>query len=331
MVWFCIDPFFPPSICLITPLTMQATDSLPADPLQMLRSTIARIEGAYAPATIRAYFADFAAFIAFCDLNNQSALPANAAMTADFIRHISVSRRSSASIRRAVVAISAIHLFNRFTDPTKDPEVRIAMKRMHRTLGRSANQAYGIRQEMLHVLLANVGDSIRGLRDAALLQLAYDTLCRRSELVSLRIDDVVAAPHADGMHYSILLRKSKVDQEARGRYLPLRAQTMLAIEQWTHAAKLSEGPILRSIDRGENIGSSLGSGQINRIYKQLARQASLNSDLITRISGHSFRVGAAQDLLASGASMPTIMQRGGWSKSDTVMRYLEQFRAIESN
>jgi len=85
------------------------------------------------PATIRAYFADFAAFIAFCELKNQSALPANAGMTTDFIRHISVSGRSSASIRRAVVAISTINPFNRFTDPTKDPELRIAMKRMHRT------------------------------------------------------------------------------------------------------------------------------------------------------------------------------------------------------
>jgi integrase len=103
---------------------------------------------------------------------------------------------------------------------------------------------------------------------------------------------------------------------------------MFAIEQWINAAKFSEGPILRSIDRGEKIGSTLGSGQINRIYKQLARQAGLDSDLIARISGHSFRVGAAQDLLETGASMPTIMQRGGWSKSDTVMRYLEQFRAI---
>jgi integrase len=205
------------------------------------------------------------------------------------------------------------------------------MKRMHRTLGRSANQDYGLRQEMLNVLLANVGDSIRGLRDAALLQLAYDTLCRRSELVSLRIDDVVAAPHADGMRYSILLRKSKVDQEARGRYLPLRAQTMFAIEQWINAAKLSEGPILRSIDRGEKIGSILGSGQINRIYKQLAWQAGLNSDLITRISGHSFRVGAAQDLLASGASMPTIMQQGGWCiKAGTIMRHLKQYQSINS-
>jgi site-specific recombinase XerD len=307
---------------------MQATDSLPIDSLQMLHFTIARIEGAYATATIRAYFADFAAFITFCDLNNQPALPANAAITADFIRHISASGRSSASIRRAVVAISAIHLLNRLDDPTKDPEVRIAMKRMHRTLGRSANQAYGIRHDLLNLLLANVEDSIRGLRDGALLQLAYDTLCRRSELVTLRMDDVVAAPYGDGMRYSILLRKNKVDQEARGRYLPLRAHTMLAIEQWTNAAKLSEGPILRSIDRGENIGSTLGSGQINRIYKRIARQADLDPDLIARISGHSFRVGAAQDLLASGASMPAIMQRGGWSKADTVMRYLEQFSAI---
>ena len=35
------------------------------------------------------------------------------------------------------------------------------------------------------------------------------------------------------------------------------------------------------------------------------------------------RVGAAQDLLNSGASMPIIMQRERWSKIDTVMRYVE--------
>ena len=42
-----------------------------------------------------------------------------------------------------------------------------------------------------------------------------------------------------------------------------------------------------------------------------------------RISGHSLRVGAAQDLLKKGASLPAIMHRGRWSKTDTVMRYLE--------
>jgi hypothetical protein len=71
MIWFCINPIFPlSSTSLFNPLVMQAIDSFPTDTLILLHSTIARINGAYAPVTIRAYFADFAAFITFCDLNN---------------------------------------------------------------------------------------------------------------------------------------------------------------------------------------------------------------------------------------------------------------------
>lgn len=126
--------FFSPSLCLIKPLLMQATDSLTTDALILQHSSITRIEGVYAPATIRAYFADFAAFIACCDLKNQPALPANPVITAEFINYICTCGRSSADIRRAVVVVNAVHLLNRFTDPTKDLIVRIAIKRMHRTL-----------------------------------------------------------------------------------------------------------------------------------------------------------------------------------------------------
>jgi hypothetical protein len=35
------------------------------------------------------------------------------------------------------------------------------------------------------------------------------------------------------------------------------------------------------------------------------------------------RVGEAQDLILSGIPMPIIMNRGRWSKIDTLMRYLE--------
>ncbi len=35
------------------------------------------------------------------------------------------------------------------------------------------------------------------------------------------------------------------------------------------------------------------------------------------------RIGATQDLLIAGASLPMIMQGGRWSKTDTVMRYIE--------
>ena len=40
------------------------------------------------------------------------------------------------------------------------------------------------------------------------------------------------------------------------------------------------------------------------------------------ISGHSLRVGAAQDLLIKGYDLAAIMRTGGWSNPSTVSRYL---------
>jgi integrase len=80
---------------------------------------------------------------------------------------------------------------------------------------------------------------------------------------------------------------------------------------------------LCGLNRALDLSRQIRADQINRIYKQIARKAGLNESEIKGISGHSMRVGAAQDLLNSGASMPIIMQRGRWSKPDTVMRYIE--------
>jgi hypothetical protein len=46
--------------------------------------------------------------------------------------------------------------------------------------------------------------------------------------------------------------------------------------------------------------------------------------IIKNISGHSMRVGAAKDLMLSGVTLPIIMNKGRWSKMDTVMRYIEK-------
>ena len=77
------------------------------------------------------------------------------------------------------------------------------------------------------------------------------------------------------------------------------------------------------LNRALDISPQIGAGQINRIYKKIARKAGLNESAIKGNSGYYMRVGAAQDLLNSGVSIPIIMQRGRWSKTDTVMRYLE--------
>ena len=72
------------------------------------------------------------------------------------------------------------------------------------------------------------------------------------------------------------------------------------------------------------ITQSLCESRISRIYKKLARKAGLSEAIVDAISGHSMRVGGAQDLLHHGASLPQIMIKGGWAKTDTVMRYVER-------
>jgi site-specific recombinase XerD len=290
---------------------------------QLLNETLIRIEGAYAPSTIRAYKSNFLKFIHFCDELKSNPLPGSPDDVASFIASLAKSGLKSSSIRIAVAAISSIHILNLLTDPTQHPNVKIELRRMHRTLGRYSAQAFGIRAPILEKLLGATDDSLRGTRDRALLLLAYDSMCRRSELVSLKISDINLNEEDNTAEMKIRLRKSKIDQELQGRWIFPTQRSIEAINSWVEQAKLTDGYLFRGINNATEITDELNCSQINRIYKHLARNAKLSQETIDHISGHSMRVGAAQDLLKSGASMAMIMNRGRWSKTDTVMRYLE--------
>jgi len=194
---------------------------------------------------------------------------------------------------------------------------------MHRKLGRSSSQAGSINADILDKLILATDNSIRGIRDRALLLVAYDTLCRRSELVSLQVKDVKVNIKNNIETSSILLRKSKTDQDSTGKWLHLSQRAHQALVEWIKQLPKEQEMLFCGLNRALDTSSQIGAGQINRIYKKIAKKAGLDESTIKAISGHSMRVGAAQDLLNSGASMPIIMQRGRWSKTDTVMRYLE--------
>ena len=51
--------------------------------------TIIRIDGAYAPDTIRAYKSNFERFIEFCDEEKTTALPANHEKVSSYIKNLS--------------------------------------------------------------------------------------------------------------------------------------------------------------------------------------------------------------------------------------------------
>lgn len=291
------------------------------NPSETLFKTIQRIEGAYAPSTIRAYRENFTKFIGYCEANGVCALPAISQTVASYIAKLSDGHLKSSSIRLAIASISAIHRLNRMVDPTKDPDVSIETRRMHRKLGRSAKQAQAITSDILEKMLGAIDETTKGVRDRALLLLAYDSLCRRSELVSLQFEDVSNPTSPETL--AITLRRSKTDPEGMGKRLFLSERTKLALADWIKASGMTSGPLFTKLNHHKDEHQGLSPAQINKIYKQLASKANLNCGNTSGISGHSPRVGCAQDLLKSGASMPMIMTRGRWSKTDTVMRYVE--------
>jgi site-specific recombinase XerD len=291
---------------------------------ELLERTIKKIDGAYADSTIRAYYADMRDLIHFCRTRGTIGLPITGEDLCLYITHLTASGRTSASIRRVMAGVATIHKLNRFEDPTKDPDVLLEMRRMHRKLGRYSKQALGITSDILEKMIQASEVGNRGYRDRALLLLAYDSLCRRSELVDLRIEDIQIIHKNGKEQMSILIRKSKTDQYARGKRIFVSQRTKTAIKEWLERLKKPKSGILfRGVNRAQRIVEPLKAGQINRIYKRLAKLAELEQETIDQISGHSLRVGHAQDMVNAGDSLPMIMSKGRWSKTDTVMRYVE--------
>lgn len=294
------------------------------NPKNILLATIEKMDGAYADSTIRAYRDDFGTFINYCLENELNCLPAEPQAICGFIRQLVEDGRSSASIRRLMSGITTVHKLNRYQDPTKDPDVTLEMRRMHRNLGRNSKQAFGITADILDKLIEATEAGNRGARDRALLLIAYDTLCRRSELTALVIEDIKFIDEGKSTKASILIRRSKTDQLGQGRRLLLSEVTTIALREWIKRRGNPQcGELFKGVNRAQIITESFSAAQINRVYKKLARRAGFDEDLISRISGHSLRVGHAQDMVNSGESLPMIMSKGRWSKTDTVMRYVE--------
>ena len=102
----------------------------------------------------------------------------------------------------------------RLVSPTEDEDVAIALRRAFRQKRRRPKQALGITSERLERLLTACGEDLKGARDRAMLKVGYDTLCRRAELVALRVEDIEEDGNGGAR---ILIRRSKNDPFGDGR------------------------------------------------------------------------------------------------------------------
>jgi integrase/recombinase XerD len=278
-----------------------------------------KLRGAYSDNTLRAYKMDFDIYCQWCLKNVHNPLPTSPEAIAKFIDQQAL-HYAPATIRRRVSSIGRIHKLIDRPDPTQTEQIRLALRRMHRQCGRRQKQALGLTAEIRDKLIAAASNDIAGLRDQIVVSLAYDTLRRRSELVNLLIEDIEPVPQGGA---TILVRRSKSDQEGVGTLAYISPPTLALCQKWIKLTLIVNGPILRKVSRYGTIGLSLYSGNVGRIIKSLASKAGLPEETVKNLSGHSARVGAAQDMAAAGIDLIAIMQAGGWKTPSVVARYIE--------
>jgi len=280
-------------------------------------------KGAYAEATTRAVRSDTAIYSAWCSDHGFTALPASPETLVAFVDAMAAAR-APATVRRYCASIAHLHRAAGLESPTQAEIVKLALKRMAKGNGTRQHQAAPLNRPLVDKIMGAMGESLIDKRDRALISLAYDTLARRSEIVALDLGDLAFTDDGTG---TALIRRTKVDQEGQGSVRFLAHDTVEAIQAWIRAAKLDEGALFRAVRLGDRINGRLDAGDVARIVKRRALAASVEAKLVKALSGHSSRVGAAQDLVAADLGVAEVMQAGGWKTPTMVARYTEHLQA----
>ncbi len=284
------------------------------------RSEFKRLEGAYAPATMRSYFADVEAFEDWCDGQGiDQSFPASVKTVCRFLEDQGACRAPS-TVQRRLYAIRKAHRLMRLPDPTHDEEINLAFRRVRRAHAVRPRQAKGMTKQYLERFLESEPDSPLGLRNRAMLSLGYELLTRRSELIALRNDDLTL--REDGTMRA-LIRRSKTDPEGRGRIAFTSAGTATLLQEWLAYRGPEIEWLFCPVYKGKAVNRCLETTTVRRIVKGAAERSGLGKDQVAAFSGHSMRVGAAQDLLRRGFDTAAIMRAGGWKSVSVLGRYLE--------
>lgn len=281
-------------------------------------------ERAYSAHTLRAWKADWGVFSGWCERERKTALPAEALTVREFVLWGLAEKKKPATLQRYLATIARAHRAAGLSNPCASEVVRLALKEVRRTVPARQRQARGLGWAEIRKYLAVAPRHLRDHRDRALVCVAYDTLCRREELVALRVEDFAVGAEGAG---EVLITRAKNDPGGEGAVAYLAPLTVRLLRTWLKAAGISEGPVFRRVDLAGFVREDLRPAAVAEVYRRIAKWIGLAPEEIARVSGHSTRVGATQDLLALNVELPAVMQAGRWRDTRMPMRYGERVLA----
>ena len=278
-----------------------------------------RLEAIFAPSTRRSYLSSLRQYERFCAETGLH--PHEVGSMIAFCEHLAAQGRKIATIERHLAAL-------RMRYGVADDRLRLYLRGLRRTLGCAKDKKAPLTPTQLGLIKWDSGR--KGLRDKALILVGFFAALRRSELVGLNVENVEFVPEGA----ILTIRKSKTDQEGRGREVAIgyakRPELCPVRALQTYMATLGRntGPLFVSLRKSQYTHSRLSTDAVARIVKDYADRLGLDPQ---RFGGHSLRAGFATTAALLGATEDEIALQTG-HKSMTVLRgYIRRASLFERN
>jgi integrase len=279
--------------------------------------------------TLRAYNCAWRSFTAWCTSQGCTPeRPNREALVGLYIASIADKLKPS-SITAAIAGIRYYYHAQGLSIDTAHPAIAATLKGIRRAKGTRQTRKTPLLLPDLQAMVAALPETLIGIRDRALLLLGFAGAFRRSELVSLHVNDLELTEEG----YRVLLRQSKTDQEKAGveKAIPYGSSPatcpVIAINAWLEASELKEGFLFRSINRHGHLATYLSDRAVAEIIK---RNPALEgrSD---KFSGHSLRAGLCTAAAAARVPEHIIMAQSGHKSRDMVQRYVRSGLQFKDN
>ncbi|HPL30586.1 MAG TPA: site-specific integrase, partial [Anaerolineae bacterium] len=183
---------------------------------------------------------------------------------------------------------------------------------------RQAGQRQGnwLPQEQAQRLLtAPDTNTLKGLRDRAILAVMLGCGLRRSEVAALTFAHVQQRQADDGRLRWLIVDLIGKGNKTRSVVMPDWAKA--AIDAWASAAGLSAGPIFRQVDQWGHVGDDLSEIGVSWLVKEYAAALGLG-----KLAAHDLRRTYAKLARRGGAALEQVQYNLGHSSLKTTERYL---------
>jgi integrase len=222
---------------------------------------------------------------------------------------VALSCPAPATLDRRIASWQAFHRMRNLASPFSAPLVQQARQKARRANAkpRTPKSPKPITREILELLLATCDDSHRGIRDRAMLMLAFASGGRRrSEISGLNVEDIGRDDFKAKGFLWVRLLETKTTRKDQAPKLPLKGRGARAVVHWLEVTGLKHGPLFRPISKADRaLPRRLASDALRTILRYRLQRAGLPLGFATP---HGLRAGFLTQAALDGAPLAAAMK-----------------------